>query len=290
MIVRLCVLVIAASFGACQTPSDDTPNEGSSQALPPAENPPPPAEAAGLQASTTVEAFGMAMPEGAVLDTQSPGTLHFSVRTDFDSLLQFYERTLPDARLTRYERGARFETNDGSGRSVYLYRERGSSDWLVTVFDAGADPSLSAAANTAEPGAAAAVAGGGQSATPAGQTRGSAAGPGAPQGAADGTPVPGLAGSNDGTPSDGRPPSPSDAEPVATPLPLTPQQLDSRVGSPYTGDPATWEPGTHEGPVMPVVHPRVQELIRNGQVGGVRRPLNFSRGPRESRTNPDAMF
>lgn len=283
MNVRLSALVIAASICGCQTQSPEPPVD-TSPAAPPQQEPMAAEPALGLQAATNLDAFGLAMPEGAVLDTQSQGTLHFSVQTDFDALLAFFEQNLPDARLTRYERGAKFEVGDGTGRSVYLYRERGSSAWLVTVFDAGADPSVAAATQTGDGGsqpAGSGAAGGGGGVAPTAQTAG-AANTGGTSDSARGQ-------SGDG--SNGQPePTTTDENAGPVPLPVTPQQLDSRVGSPYTGDPNAYEPGENAGPVLPVVHPRVQQLIESGRVGGGRRPLNFSRGPREARRNPDAMF
>ncbi len=215
------------------------------------------------------QVFELALPQGALPDGSAGGARHFRIDAEFDDLLAFYADELPEGyRLTRYERGARFESPENGGRSVYLYRERGSG-WLITYFDAGADPSL-AAADSAEGGQSVA----GAQAGTVGADPGSTNNAGQEQTAAG-------AGGTDTT-----------ASPQPRSLPRTPAELDDRVGEVYQGDPDAYVPRPGAAPeVVPRVHPRVEGLIRSGVVGtGNRRPLNFSRGVRESRQNSDAMF
>jgi hypothetical protein len=274
------VIAAAAMATACQQDSNSgsTPEAEASAPVPVIETPVAPV-AALLMADDSV--FELALPQGALPDGGAGGTQHFRINAEFDDLLAFYEEALPDGYvLTRYERGARFEAPDGAGRSVYLYRERGQG-WLITYFDAGADPSLAAAENTPEQTAPSA-----DGTTPGGRPGSVGDGAGSSQGG-DSTTV--AAGGSESAPSGRRPGS--DA-PQARALPRTPSELDDRVGAPYQGDPDTYVPDRGGVPeVVPRVHPRVEALIRSGEVGtGNRRSLDFTRGVRESRRNPDAMF
>lgn len=261
-------LAAAATVVGCQQPGrSDEAGEVEVGSAPPAVEAPAEPQAALLAADERV--FDLVLPQGALPDGGAGGTQHFRIDADFDDLLAFYEEQLPEGyRLTRYERGAQFESTDSGGRSVYLYRERGSG-WLITYFDAGADPSLAAADSEqgrTTVGGGTTVAGGAGSANP------------------------GPDGSEQTAPS-GAGRRPSEA-PEARSLPRTPAELDDRVGEVYQGDPDAYVPEAGGAPeVIPRVHPRVEALIRAGEVGtGNRRPLNFTRGVREPRRNSDAMF
>jgi hypothetical protein len=96
------------------------------------------------------DVFGLAAPAGVELEEARDSLRHYRINAPFDDILAFYRTQVPDGQLTRYERGAKIETPDG--RSVYIYRELGESDYLLTYFD-GTQPAVGDPANSAVDGA-----------------------------------------------------------------------------------------------------------------------------------------
>jgi hypothetical protein len=108
---------------------------------------PPPAEESGLR--RTLDAYGLPVPEGARLEEELTGALHYRIDADYDLLMAFYARELePGFTLTRYTHGAKLEPFNANGRSIYLYRERGQRGWLLTYFESDNRPGTIAEAGS----------------------------------------------------------------------------------------------------------------------------------------------
>ena len=84
----------------------------------------------------TLDAWGLPVPEGARLEEELPGALHYGIDAEYDQLMAFFARELdPGFSITRYTHGVKIEPVDANGRSIYLYRELGQSGWLLTYFE-----------------------------------------------------------------------------------------------------------------------------------------------------------
>lgn len=125
-------LCLHCQSGASPPSEASAPAEASMSALPPAEE-------AGLR--RTLDAYGLPVPEGARLEEELTGALHYRIDTDYDLLMAFYARELePGFAVTRYTHGAKIEPLNANGRSIYLYRERGQRGWLLTYFESDNRP------------------------------------------------------------------------------------------------------------------------------------------------------
>lgn len=229
-------------------------------------------------------AFEMAVPAGVTLERRDRGVRHYRISAEWDDLEEFFARELGSGYArTAFSRGARFEATDGSGRAVYLHRERSADAWVLTYFDASdAQPNSPATAASASAGPGLGLGGSPPSANPV-------------------APIP------DGTASRDRPAvastTPSEvtgsAARVATPDPSTlaraqeewrdsyRSRLQEEFGAPMENLEGAPEP-TYRALGGPRVHPRLRGLVSEG--GGGRQPINFVRGVREDRGNPNAEF
>lgn len=131
----------------CQS-GESVPSEASAPVEASAPAPPPPQEA-GLR--RTLDAWGLPVPEGALLEEELPGALHYRIDAGYDLLMAFYARELePGFTVTRYTHGAKIEPFNANGRSIYLYRERGQRGWLLTYFESDTHTAAMAQAGSGE--------------------------------------------------------------------------------------------------------------------------------------------
>lgn len=241
-----------ALVAACSRPEPESPAETGegSAAAPVAE----PVDDALRAASEQV--FGLPAPATVELEEARESLRHFRIRAPFDDILEFYRRQLPDAEVTRYERGAKVELADG--RSVYIYRELGERDYLLTYFDGtqAASPEAGAAANSSA----------------ASERSALDEGFGSPAG-------------DPANPGTGTAPANAPAGDAADPA-AAPNVVDA---DPWAREPAL--PGRDEPPPLGFrvinrqMHPRVHAAQPTEP-----RPIDFVRGVREPRRNPDAQF
>lgn len=245
--MRFCIIVgigTISLLSGCSRPEPEAPapaTEGSAEAVVA-----PPADDSLRPASEQI--FSMPVPASVELEEARTSLRHLRIRAPYDEILDFYRRELPDANVTRYERGAKVEMADG--RSIYIYRELGERDYLLTYFDGTQQPGAGEAAAVPSANPERSVLDQGFGAPTSSDPSGTAAAEPAPEAAPGG----------DAAASD-----PWAVEP-ALPGRDEPPPLGFRV-------------------IDRPMHPRVRAAQPTEP-----RPIDFVRGVHEPRRNPDAQF
>jgi len=286
----LAIGFLAVTLAACQ---------GRDRAPGPALTPAQPDNATAVAASTSppsppalgravTEPFGMALPAGVSVENFTPGVEHYRSRAQYESLLEFYETNLDgNFRLVRYERGAKFEATDGSGRTIYIYRERPGDGYILTYIE-NANESDRDSSQTL-PGTATRPTDGGP-ADDGGASGAASRGDHASASAEAGDPRTALQG-------DGPTPASQSRRPV-DPRPGVAERIDQGMGDPVSPEQnrnqefSRTYPNRSPDPLGQRVtngraHPRIQDRVNDSRH---REPINFVRGVRETRRNPNALF
>jgi hypothetical protein len=88
------------------------------------------------QLARTLDAYGLPVPDGALLEEELTGALHYRIEAEYDLLMAFFARELESGfTVTRYSHGAKIEPVNANGRSIYIYRESGQRGWFLTYFE-----------------------------------------------------------------------------------------------------------------------------------------------------------
>ena len=78
--------------------------------------------------------FGMTTLAGLELEERGPRHAHFVMRGDMATVVAELRALLTGFSVSESPDGAKFESPDGSGRSVYVYKRRGARDVVLVSY------------------------------------------------------------------------------------------------------------------------------------------------------------
>ena len=118
------IALLAVAVAACQRTEAPAPAPAPVEAPAPEPATPPADE----------QTFGMGTLAGLELEERGPRHAHFVMRGDMATVVADLRALLTGFSVSESPDGAKFESPDGSGRSVYVYKRRGARDVVLVSY------------------------------------------------------------------------------------------------------------------------------------------------------------